>query len=176
MTGGNEREGVRRLESHRQDYSKSSSCSPKCPLITFSSISPSQKCKTTNNITTLTSCTTHQELRYMWDWLLQQLGWSGPQIKCFSRLCCRLVCTSSKKIWILELSAHESWWKCSARARDKRDGCSCWPLKVSAHFILSNTKEKKTLQYNLEPLNKSDLTQSMSPSHCWSHYWKIIFR
>lgn len=131
--GGNEWAGVGwwRMRSDRRDYSKSSSSSTKCQLITFPTISPnrpSQNCKTTNNIRPPLS----QSLRYMWDTELQlRLSW--PQIKYFNRLWFRLVCTSSKNL-DLGFSAH---------VRPKKSGGNWWPLQVSAPLIVWNTKENK---------------------------------
>lgn len=111
----------------------------------FHHLWPSQKCKTTNNITTLTWCTTEPVTRVYvglitaWS---SSSDYQGRRLKCFSRLCCGLVCASSRNL-DLERSAQESWWRCSVTS-----GRSCWPLKSerSLNFI-QHKREKR--RYNV---------------------------
>ena len=144
--GNDWRKWVRgRQGSDRQDYSKSSFSSTKCPLITFlpfHHLWPSQSCKTVNN-TTLTQSTTEPEttlyVGLMTAWSSSS-HYQGHRLNALADFGVGL-CARPAKIWIWS-SQHESWWRRSVRARDKRHGCSCWRLKVSARLILSNTKEK----------------------------------
>lgn len=107
-----EREQGGRMRSDRRDYSRSSSSSTKCRLITFPTISPnrpSQDCKTANNIGPLAQhpsepATTERQLRL-----------SRPQIKYWFRL----VCTPGKNL-DLEFSAHGRPKRAAAAAADGR--------------------------------------------------------
>lgn len=142
MTGENEWEGVRRLESDRQDYSKSSPSQQSARSSHFSPFHhlwPSQNWKTTNNITTLPECTEPVTTVYVglitaWS---SSSDYQGHRLNALADFGVCL-CARPAKIWIWR----SCWWKCSVHARDKKNGCSCWPLTVSAHLILSNTKEK----------------------------------
>lgn len=111
----------------------------------FHHLWPSQTGKTSNNTTMLTQCTTepgttlYVGLITAWS---SGSDYQGRRLNALAGFVVGLCARPAKKIWNLEFSAHESWYRCSAHARDKEDGGGCWPPIASAHVICLNTKEE----------------------------------